>query len=220
MRVRQIVVAVVLLGAVAALSGCAGSDGLLKGVESTTPTASTPADSPAASQPAASQPGGSQPGGSSAAASSAAPVSPATLVLADTGIGGLHLGQSKEDALATGLIGKIAREATAASAGCTAYNGKRGIGLVYFSAGKVMIISATKSIQTDKGVGIGDTYLTLHQQYPDAIIDDSETGRLYPAAPKAQIKAGYRIAMSGDHGYPDDKILELALQANAQPCYE
>jgi hypothetical protein len=69
-----------------------------------------------------------------------------------------------------------------------------------------MIISLTRSILTDKGIGIGDTYETLHQKYPDAVMDpEAGLDRIYPAAPQAQIDAGYRIAMSSDRGYPDDE---------------
>jgi hypothetical protein len=196
--------ALLLLAATSALSGC--SEGP-KVVGQITPIAASSTPSPGTStttSPAASF-----------AASPAPTTSPAALVLADTGIGGLHLGQSKKQALATGLIGKLAGPPTDASTGCTVYHGKRGIDLVYFHAGKVMVISVTRSILTDKGIGIGDTYKALHQKYPDSAID-----RIYPAAPQAQIEAGYRIAMSSDQGSPDDKILELALQANAQPCYE
>ena len=225
MRVRQIVATVVLLGTVGALSGCAGrSDGLPRGLvapTTTSPTTSstTSTTSPAAPTAVTKSPAAKHPVTTSPVVTNPIATKPAKLVLADTGIGGLHLGQSKKQALATGLLGKIVAKAT--DVGCDVYRGKRGIDLVYFAGGKLMIISVTKSIKTDKGIGIGDTYLTLHQKYPDAIMEpESETARIYPAAPKAQIKARYRIAMSGAQGYPDDTILELALQANAQPCYE
>jgi hypothetical protein len=202
--------ALLLLAATGALSGC--SEGP-KVVGQITPITASSTPSPGTSTTASPA--------ASSAASPAPTTSPAALVLADTGIGGLHLGQSKKQALATGLIGKLAGPPTDASTGCTVYHGKRGIDLVYFHAGKVMVISVTRSILTDKGVGIGDTYQTLHQNYPDATMDpDSAIDRIYPAAPQAQIEAGYRIAMSSDQDSPDDKILELALQANAQPCYE
>ena len=211
--------ALVLLGAIGAVSGC--SVGRPEAVGQITPITASTTVSPGTST--TKSPGTSDTASpdASSTTNTAPTTSPAALVLADTGIGGLHLGQSKRQALATGLIGKLAGPPTDASTGCTVYHGKRGIDLVYFHDNKLMVISVTRSILTDKGIRIGDTYKTLHQKWPDATMDpDSAIDRIYPAAPQAQVKAGYRIAMSSDKGQQDDKVLELALQANTQPCYE
>jgi hypothetical protein len=143
------------------------------------------------------------------------------LVLADTGIGGLYLGQPKAAALATGLVGKNNPDAGSdESEGCTAYHGKQGVDTVYFHKGKVIIIAVKASISTDKGLGVGSTYLTLHEKYPSAGTEGE--GRVYANAPGAKIKAWYRIGMKGsdDKNYPDDTVTDIALQGYNQPCYE
>jgi hypothetical protein len=145
------------------------------------------------------------------------------LVLSDEGIGGLGLGMTKKEAIATGMIGKLDVDATDASGGCLSYHGKDGIDLVYFSAGKaskIVIIAVKPSIKTDKSIGVGDTFDALHAQYPKAE-DEAGVGRVYAAAPGASVKAEYRFGMtSGGTVFPKDKITEIALQAVDQPCYE
>jgi hypothetical protein len=145
---------------------------------------------------------------------------PPKLVLADTGVGGLFLGQSKKAALATGMVGRDTPGDGSDAIGCSTYYGKHGVKYVNFHKGKVIIIVAGPSLKTDRGLGIGDTYLTLHEKYPE------ERGEMYgqvqAPAPGAIIKAHYRFGMDGsdDKNYPSDTVIGIALQGNSQPCYE
>jgi len=173
---------------VAGVSGCSSASTV---EPSTSPASTTPAVAP-----------------------STAPVS-AVRTLGDDGIGGLSLGQSTRDALATGLVGR--KQGT--SDLCTQYRGKGDVQYVYVTDGKVTIIAVGPEVQLAKGVGVGDTYRQLHAQYPQAVTE--APGRLSVPAPGAKVPAHYRVGTdAGDQVYPDSKITEIALQADDQSCYE
>jgi hypothetical protein len=146
---------------------------------------------------------------------------PPKLVLSDKGAGKLHLGQSTKAAKATGLIGKVDPVNNDSDpTGCQVYFGKRGVERIYFHKGKVVIVAVKASIKTDRGIGVGSTYKTLHKKYPKASTEDF--GRVWVPAPGAKIKAQYRFGMEGsdDRNLPGDTVSEIALQSNSQPCYE
>jgi hypothetical protein len=202
--VSRIAPAAVALGMVAGLCGCSAS-------AKANPRATIlPSRGPAVTRPATPTP-------------PAKPKPKPKLVLADTGVGGLYLGQSKKAALASGMVGRDTPGDPGAdddAVGCSIYHGKRGLQYVYFHQGKVIIIVAGPALKTDRGLGIGDTYRTLHEKYPE------ERGEMYgqvqAPAPGAKIKAHYRFGMDGsdDKNYPDDTVIGIALQGNSQPCYE
>ncbi len=149
------------------------------------------------------------------------PPTSAAPVLADDGIGGLRLGMSAERAKATGLLGPLRKDLTPDEGpdACQAFAGKRGVDLVYLSGGRVVIITVTDKIRTAGGVGVGDTYQTLHDKHPEATA--SAPGRLTAPAPGAPVDASYRFGTDADDSvYPDSKITEIALQTDDQPCYE
>jgi hypothetical protein len=191
------VIGLVLVG----LSGCGDQAGV---ATSSKPSSSVPSILPSTAGPSAT----------------ASPRPPATLTLGDGGIGGLALGMTTAKALATGLVGKGL--ADQGSSECAMFHGKRGIEYVYFVHGKVRIITVTKSIRLDTGIGVGDTYLQLHKAYRDRDIDDStkEEARVYLPAPGAAIHAVYRVGFNSDGVFPDSKISEIALQAYDNECYE
>ncbi len=216
----------VALLSLAAVSGCASRAGATAAsprdsatsVSSPTAAPSSSTSSPSSPAVVPSKPKASHTSPKPAPTTPKAAPAPVNLVLAPTGIGGLHLGMSKSAALATGLIaGPDAK--VQGSTDCRVYDGRHGVDLVYLSGGKVQIISVRSPIRTDKGIGIGDTYLALHKQYPDAL-DTDDSGRAFTPAPGASIKAGYRFGISGAHSYPNSKITSIALQGDDQPCYE
>jgi hypothetical protein len=193
-RGRVVVLSLALIG----LSGCTGPSELAVGSASST--------SPSSSSPAAS---------STSASSTPSPVA---LTLGDDGIGGLGLGMTKAQAVASGMLG--AALPGQATGQCATFHGKRGVNLVSFVDGKVRIISVKKSIRMANGLGVGDTYAQLHRLYPEAYASPEPGGRLYLPAPGAKIPAEYRIGIDTGASFPDSKIIEITLQGKPNGCYE
>jgi hypothetical protein len=155
-----------------------------------------------------------RPTGAAATSPSAGP-----LVLGDEGVGGLGLGMSWKQAIATGLVKADIKNSDLSSPDCRRYDGKRGVDSVYFTKGKVTIIAVGSSIGLAGGVGVGDTYAQLHRAYPGRDLD-SAPGRVYFPATGAKISASYRIGLDSDAPFPDSKITEIAIQSADQSCYE
>ena len=130
-------------------------------------------------------------------------------VIGPTGLRALKLGQTLEEAKATGLLGIQ----TASSGGCTVYtlvSDDRVAGHVYVSD-TVQAIAADP-VQTPQGVGPGWTVAQVKAVYPDLDEQAAEAGHaLVPVPGNAEANFGLRFA--------DGKVTAVSLELAGQSCY-
>jgi hypothetical protein len=131
-------------------------------------------------------------------------------VLGPTGFRALELGQTLEDAQATGLLGAIVEDGGAE--GCSVYElASRPSGQVYVS-GTVQAIVADP-VQTPEGVGKGWTIAQVKTVYPE--VDEefaAEDGRFLVSVP-GNSAAHYRLDFAGG------LVTGVSLQAADRTCY-
>jgi hypothetical protein len=138
-------------------------------------------------------------------------------VLGSTGLGALHLGMSRDQAQATGLVAPFRYEPN--SPGCLYRSELRGVpadsdaGTVFHSTELgVATIDAYPGVQTPEGITIGSSMAAVLQAYP-GVATDASPGRVVVPVP-GNPAAGYRIA------FIDDRVAQLTLQFANQDCYE
>lgn len=149
----------------------------------------------------------------------AKPVNATALTLSDKGAGPLLLNMTTAQAQATGLLGEAPEGEDGVFGDCKQYRGKNGVESVYMADDRVVIISVTSKVGTDRGVKVGDTLESVRKAYPDMSYAEG-LGRTSIPAPGAPFPAHYRVGIDESDAMPTSKVTELALQADAQPCYE
>jgi hypothetical protein len=129
-------------------------------------------------------------------------------VLGPTGLKGLELGQSLEDAQATGLLGPKSSD----SGGCGVYEltDDRVTGSVYVST-TVQAIMADPT-ETPEGVGSGWTIAQAKAAYPDLDEVAAEAGHAVVPVP-GNASATYNLYFS------DGEVTQVTLQLADQACF-
>jgi len=129
-------------------------------------------------------------------------------VIGPTGIRGLRLGQTLEEAQATGLLSPTAEE----SRGCQVYemvSDDRLTGRVYVNGGTVQIIDANP-VQTPQGVGPGWTLAQVHEVYGDFTDTGPDSLIAVPGNPYAHFHLRF----------VDGKVVSIGLLLTYdQPCF-
>jgi hypothetical protein len=204
--------------AIALLTGCNAAP-TVQAVPAA-PVAAQPssATSPVATKPTATQPAPTKP------SPKKTPTAKPSLRLGPTGLGGVHLGQSLHDALATGALKAI----PGSDDGCVTRGRFKAAppdqpgmpqdaGLVFAGKLGVTAIYAYAGVSTPEGIHLGSSFAAVKKAYPawHNVYGPEEptAGRsLIPVAGNAE--AVYRIEVR------DSKVISLAIQFQHQDCYE
>ena len=138
-------------------------------------------------------------------------------VLGPDGLGALKIGQSTTQAYATGDISKPIGPAAcvvyARLAGSGSFVGTEDpTGLVVFGKHGIAAIYAYGTMATPQGIRLGSTAAEVRRAYPNGVLN-TDTDRMNVAA-NAAGTTEYRIVVQ------NDKVVELAIQARPNGCYE
>jgi hypothetical protein len=131
-------------------------------------------------------------------------------VVGPTGLRALKLGQTLEEAQATGLLGQVTQEA---EGGCAAYSlllDDRVSGFAYVSDTVQAIVA--DPVETAEGVGPGWTVAQVKAEYPALDEDAATAGRALVPVP-GNAAANYRLDFD-DAGV----VTSVALLADGQTC--